>query len=385
MKKILALLSAMMLTGCSGTENSENAIPTTQPVTAYIQEEEQLHIDEETGYAPLNYTGQAAIWLPYTLFGEIMLGKTEEQFRSAISEKLSEAQAENINTVYFHAHPFGDAYYNSDIFPRGGYLDAEYDPLAIVIEEAHSRDISVHAWINPLRCQTEEELADLPDDFIIKNWISDPECRSALSVNGRVYLNPANDTAVELICSCADEILSRYDVDGIHIDDYFYPTDDPEFDRPEFEASGCSDLTQWRLDNCSRFVKALYDTVKSHGSRLVFGISPQGNINSDYSTQYADVRRWCSEEGFCDYIVPQIYFGFKNEACPFEETLHEWEQLTRGSSVSLVVGLAAYKLGKEDKWAGDAGKLEWIEDPDIIEKQTALVNNSTADGYALYY
>lgn len=390
MKKTMIILSTLLLTGCGSQKAVQKSV--SELPTAYIQESGQLYLEEtttsapaESGYTPLNYREQAAVWLPYTLFGDIMQNKTTEEFRKNISDRLDEEQAKGTNTVYFQVHPFGDAYYKSDIFPKGSYLTGDYDPLEIVLDEAHSRQISVHAWINPLRCQTIEEMKNLPVSFIVKQWCCDPNNRSAVGVNDRIYLNPADENAVKLIAECADEILSRYNVDGLHIDDYFYPTQNPDFDLPEFEKSGAADLTQWRLDNCSRFVKMLYDTVKSHDSRLVFGISPQGNITSDMTNQYADVKRWTSETGFCDYIAPQLYFGFLNECCPFERTLQEWEALTQSGDVSLIVGLAPYKLAKEDKWAGAGGELEWIDNPDIIEKEIELVRNSTADGFALYY
>ncbi len=135
----------------------------------------------------------------------------------------------------------------------------------------------------------------------------------------------------------------------------------------------------------SRYKKKLYDTVKEKDERLLFGISPQGNIRADYETQYADVRKWGSESGFCDYIVPQIYYGFDNETMPFLTTLEEWLKLTDESVVSLIIGLAAYKLGREDKWAGSSAELEWINDPDIINKQIDAVEASEANGYAIYY
>ena len=277
----------------------------------------------------------------------------------------------------------GDAYYRSEIYPKGTFLDGDYDPFQIVLDEAHKLGISVHAWINPLRLQTEEEMANLSDDFIIKKWINAGE-PFVKAVNGRWYLSPSYPETVELLEATAWEILDNYDVDGLHIDDYFYPTTDDDFDSEEFEKSGSNDINEWRTENVSRYVKAIYDAVKSHDEKLLFGISPQGNIDSDYITQYADVRRWGSEGGFCDYIVPQLYFGFENECCPFLQTLGQWEELV-DSDVSLVVGLAPYKIGREDKWAGAAGELEWINDPDIIEKQIAAVKNSAADGYALYY
>lgn len=132
---------------------------------------------------------------------------------------------------------------------------------------------------------------------------------------------------------------------------------------------------------CSR----LYETVKNVNEDLLFGISPQGNIDANYSTQYADVKLWCSQEGYCDYIIPQIYFGFENENCPFTATLKKWEEITTEDDVSLMIGLAAYKQGEEDKWAGESGEKEWIENPDIIERQITEVKASKAVGYALYY
>ena len=339
--------------------------------------------EEEQKYSPINYKEQIGMWLPYVKFPEIMQGKSEAEFRKVAAEFLQDASAENVNTLYFHVHPMGDAYYRSEIYPKGTFLDGNYDPVQIVLDEAHKLGISVHTWINPLRLKTEEEMANLSDDVIIKKWINAGE-PFVKAVTGRWYLSPSYPETVELLEATAGEILDNYDVDGVHIDDYFYPSTDDEFDSEEFEKSGSKDIDEWRTDNVSRYVKAIYDAVKSHDERLLFGISPQGNIDSDYITQYADVRRWGSDGDFCDYIVPQLYFGFENECCPFLPTLEQWEKLV-DNDVSLVVGLAPYKMGREDNLAGTAGELEWINDPDIIEKQIAVVKNSTADGYALYY
>lgn len=360
--------SAIVKNEHSGTECSESKAP----------------VSEDTSFEPLNYREQVGMWLPYVRFPDYMQGKSEESFREAVVQIMEDAAADNVNTVYFHVRPNGDAYYKSELFPKGAYLDSDYDPLKIVLEEAHKRGISVHAWINPLRLQTAEQMEKVPDSFIVRKWINAGE-PYVKNVNGRWYLDPAYPETVELIESSVREILGNYDVDGVHIDDYFYPTTDPEFDREAFEVSGSTDLAQWRMDNVNRFVKAMYDAVKNADERLVFGISPQGNIDADYNSQYADVRRWGSEEGYCDYIIPQIYFGFENENSPFLPTLKQWEELVDDSIVSLIIGLAAYKLGREDKWAGDAGELEWINDPDIIRKQIVEVKNSAADGYALYY
>ncbi|MCM1507552.1 MAG: family 10 glycosylhydrolase [Ruminococcus flavefaciens] len=378
MKKIF-IVSLLML-ACTSCSVPENHSQTVEP-TSYVQEFEQLHIDDE-GYIPVNYENQVGMWFPYMHFEEYMYGKSAEEFQSAVREKFESAKAENVNTVYLHVHPCGDVYYKSEIFPSGTYLDGEYDPLGIMLDEAHSMGLSVHAWLNPLRCQTVGQMSGLPENFIVRQWAENPECHFAEIVNDRWYLNPAYDETISLICSGVEEIVNNYDVDGIHIDDYFYPTTDTGFDSTAFAESGSADLYSWRMENCTRLVSAIYDVAKSHN--VPFGISPQGNINANYATQYADVRLW-GTGGYCDYIVPQIYFGFNNETCPFVPTLAEWEELVSCEDVKLVIGLGAYKLGQADIWAGVSGENEWLDNPDIIKQQIELVNNSSADGYALYY
>ncbi|MCR4793759.1 MAG: family 10 glycosylhydrolase [Ruminococcus sp.] len=381
MKKFFAAACAaafLMSVGCSSIVRTADNTANTEGG------ESKAPVNEKAAYEPLNYREQVGLWLPYVRFPEYMQGKSEAEFRKAVAQIMEDAAADSVNTAYFHVRPNGDAYYASELFPKGTYLDGDYDPLEIVLEEAHKRGISVHGWINPLRLQTAEQMNNVPDSFIVKKWINAGE-PYVKNVGGRWYLDPAYPETEELLRNSVREVLDNYDVDGIHIDDYFYPTTDPEFDRIAFETSGSGDLAQWRIENVNRFVKAMYDTVKAKDKRLVFGISPQGNIDADYNSQYADVRRWSSEEGFCDYIVPQIYFGFENENSPFLPTLNQWEELVDESKVSLIIGLAAYKLGREDKWAGEAAELEWINDPDIISKQIMEVKKSSADGYALYY
>ena len=368
----------MLLAGC--TPQGDAAPPDRE--TPFTSERTAPESDT-SGYIPLNYTNQAALWIPYMRFADIMRGKSEEEYRSELSSLLSEAAEQGINTVYFHVHPNGDAYYNSELFPRGTYWDGNYDPLAVALEEAHSRGISLHAWLNPLRLQTEEQMNALPDSFITKQWTDSGNGYVQL-IGGRWYLVPVYEEVRQLVSSTAEEILTQYKVDGIHIDDYFYPTQEPSFDAEAFAASGASDLAEWRRENVTAMVKSLRDTVRKHGSRLKFGISPQGNTSADRDRLYADVELWSSDTTYADYIVPQIYFGFENETCPFEPTLRRWEKLTADSGVSLIVGLAEYKLGKEDIWAGDSGRDEWVTSPDILERQVELVKTSTADGYAFY-
>ncbi|MDE5946383.1 MAG: family 10 glycosylhydrolase, partial [Oscillospiraceae bacterium] len=243
---------------------------------------------------------------------------------------------------------------------------------------------SVHVWINPLRCQTAEEFKKISDEFITKKWFNEFEGEYIVNVDGRMWLNPAYSEVTELIVNGIIEIIKKYDADGIHIDDYFYPTVSEDFDAKPFSESGESDLSKWRIENINKLVSEIFSAIKDYDEDILFGISPQGNINQNYNSQFADVKKWCSEAGFCDYIVPQIYFGFKNDSCPFDEVFNQWYDMTKESDISLIIGLAVYKQGKEDKWAG-AGQNEWIDDPDVIKKQQDFISEYENVGFSLYY
>lgn len=379
MKKIIAVmaLSALLLGRCT---------PATMPEALKHPDVSSVSEDSVTKeYVPINYESPKGVWLPYLEYDELMHGSTAEEFRTAVKKRLSDFRDNGMNTVYVHIRPTGDAYYSSTFFPKGKYLGGDYDPFEIILDEAHKLKLSVHGWINPLRLQTTEEMAEIPDSFITKQWYSSGDSMNIGEADGRLYLRPDSPEVRELLANEIREIIGSYNVDGIHIDDYFYPDTDPSFDAESFSLSGEDDLTKWRTDAVSEMVKAMYSAVKDTDERVLFGISPQGNIKADYETQYADVRRWISEDGFCDYIVPQIYYGFKNETLPFSSVLEEWERMAENSNVRLIIGLGAYKLGKEDRWAGESGESEWLEDPDIIDKQTQAVLESSADGYAVYY
>ncbi|MBE6850749.1 MAG: hypothetical protein E7504_03270 [Ruminococcus sp.] len=334
--------------------------------------------------APLNYEQVHAVWIPVMQYGEWMTGKSAESFRSSVKTAFGNCKALGINTLYVHVRSYGDAYYTSDLFPTGSYLDGNYDPLAIMLEEAHALSLSVHAWINPMRASHADRLSTTDASYPLGKWYNDAEKNGTylIALGSQYYLNPAYAEVRQLIADGVTEILERYDVDGIHIDDYFYPTQDAGFDAEAFAESGADDLAAWRRENCNAMVKAMYDAVKARDERLQFGISPQGNMRTNYSQLYADTALWCSTEGYCDYIAPQIYYGFENETCPFAETAALWAETA--TQAKLIVGLAPYKIGYEDEWAGH-GKDEWTSDPLVLSKQADFLQYlDNVDGTALY-
>ena len=369
---IIVILTMLFLCSCADTETESLALSEQTP--------EQLGIEQTERYIPLNYDTQKALWFTMMDWEDILYNKSEEDFTADISALLDKIKDMGFNTLYLHLRPYGDAYYQSSIFPKGQYCTGDYDPLDITLSQAHERSLSVHGWINPLRCGTDKDMQAMSGEYTVKKWYNTKRDSLICKAGERWYLNPAYEEVRTLIADGAKEIAENYDIDGLNIDDYFYPTTDNSFDSEAFSQSGSSDLSAWRTNNIDLMVKEIYDAVKSSDENILFGISPQGNMDTDVKTLYADVRKWASCRGYCDYIAPQLYYGFKNEALPFEPTLGNW--ISECTAVKLVAGICTYKIGKEDKWAG-SGIDEWINDTHIPsrEAQTALTSGV---GVAVY-
>ncbi len=319
-------------------------------------------------YKALNYNEIRGVWISYLDLYSIY-SSSESTFRQSLGSIFDNCVDLGINTVYFHARSHGDAFYSSSLYPRTKYVGGSYDPLQIAVEEAHKRKLSVHAWINPLRaCANNTKDIQREKGYKIGEWIGTGT--RAVLVNGFYYLNPAYDDVIKLIADGVTEIVSNYDVDGIHIDDYFYPTTDKSFDEQAFKESGYKSLSDFRFANCDKLVSSIYKAIKNVNKSMLFSVSPQGNVNNNYVYMYADVKKWCSEKGYLDIIMPQVYFGFNNKSQPFEKCCAEWDAIARKGNVKLVIGVAASNIGEEGSiYAGTEGKYEWINDKKILARQ----------------
>ena len=170
-----------------------------------------------------------------------------------------------------------------------------------------------------------------------------------------MWLDPAYDEVRQLIAEGAAELAENYDIDGLHFDDYFYPTTAEDFDAQCFAAqTEFDDLAKWRLNNISLMVGEIYSAVKAVDKDILVGVSPQGNMENNYEYMYADVKKWCSEEGYIDYICPQIYFGYENSVKPYKDTLQQWADICT-TDVTLVAGLGVYKIDSESEFSENIG------------------------------
>ena len=378
---IISLFLILSLTGCIIAPPAAPANPTISTTTA-----------------PQAAPGPAeirALWLSYF---DLMLpsgGISEENYRGKYKALFDEVAQYGFNTLFVHIRPFTDAIYPSAIYPWSEILtgtqgkDPGYDPLGILCELAEERGLALHAWLNPFRITPDHrdlsKLAKgnpaLPHIEANDGWVR--------RANGRYYWNPAMPEAHALVYEGVRELLENYPLAGIHIDDYFYPTQEAGFDQAQYEAyrsrGGAMPLDEWRREMVSQFVAGLYRAVKRARPGVVLSVSPTANMAKNHGEYYADAARWMREPGFADWMVPQLYYGFEHAKLPFGATARAWADLPRHEGLRLVFGLAAYKAGQDDELAGEAARGEWQAHGDILARQIILTRGlDGTGGVALY-
>jgi len=270
--------------------------------------------------------------------------KTQQSELRAIFDKC---KALNLNAVILQVRPAADALYKSETEPWSGFLssregrDPGYDPLAFAIREAHARGLELHAWFNPFRASIS---TNAPHD---SKHISVRKRSVVRTYRNQLWLDPGDPWVRDYVVNEIRDVASRYDVDGIHIDDYFYPYP-PEGEKCNFPDDetykahgGGQDRDDWRRANVNTFVQKLSAAVKSARPQAKFGISPFGIWQPDnpekieaelnaYEHIYTDSKKWLNN-GWCDYFSPQLYWRIEPPEQSFTKLLKWWaEQNTQG-------------------------------------------------------
>ena len=327
------------------------------------------------------------IWVTYMeLSMENESDKSENRFREKFEEIALNCKNYGLNTLIVQVRPFCDALYKSEYFPWSHIMtgiqgkNPTYDPLKIMCEICNSLNLELHAWINPYRIS----LNNTPSEFADNNpYISDNSL--TIETDSGIILDPSNKKARELIINGVLEIVNNYDIDAIHFDDYFYPTDIEENDYSQYQEyvssvgeNSSMGINNWRKANVNMLICEVYRAIHSTDKTVKFGISPQGNIANNEKL-YADVKSWCSCRGFIDYICPQIYFSLDNPALTFEDALYDWTSLQYTENTELYIGLAGYKAGT------DKDNGTWLEENNILAQEYNIIkNNDKAKGFMLY-
>ena len=322
----------------------------------------------------LSSLDKRAVWFSYS-----DLAKFSYESRDACIEDFSEALrvVDNYknNTIIVQVRPFADALYQSKIYPISKVIchrsSLSFDPLEEMIKLAHKKGISIEAWINPYRISlnknTYQNFMELSSK---KSWLEDTK-QSIGYATYKYIFNPESQDVRDYIVAGVKEIVENYEVDGIHFDDYFY-----------IEGTHGETTQGQRMDNVNMLIQDVYQSIKSINSNIVFGISPQGNYENCVN-EGADVDTWLKEDGYVDYIMPQVYwsdqYGPDGKTRMFTDRIELYAGLKRQKTVMLYAGLALYQSGEELDL--DKG---WTLSSSNISEQVQILSNNGYKGYSLF-
>lgn len=319
-----------------------------------------------------------AFWVSNVVNIDLPTVEDINDYKSKALRMLDTAVDYNINTLFFQVRTTNDAFYESKLNPFSRYLTGvegkkpPFDVLKWMIEEAKKRHLSFHAWCNPYRVSlngnlSKEEYFKTCDDL---NFAKRHPELVVLDKKGAMILNPAKEAVKQFIVDSMVELVSNYDVDGIHFDDYFYPyagLDDVYNDLKdyEFRENKAWSLGDFRRHHVTDAMRRVYQAIKAKNEKLQFGVSPFGiwktkesdehganvdpKCSQSYYGQYADSVSWI-KEGILDYIVPQIYWDFGHSLAPYGDLLDWWVNLLKDSKVKLYIGHGAYRLGTDGRY-----------------------------------
>ncbi|MET3288284.1 UNVERIFIED_CONTAM: uncharacterized lipoprotein YddW (UPF0748 family) [Brevibacillus sp. OAP136] len=302
------------------------------------------------------------------------VGNQQKQKQEYI-QLLDELQSMGMNAAFVQVRPAADALYPSSLVPWSKFLTGTqgknpgYDPLAFMIEETHKRGMEFHAWFNPFRANTDAKTDKLAANHLAKahpDWI--------VNASNKLYINPGIPQARQEIIKDIMEVVTNYDIDGVHLDDYFYPSDGVFNDAATFKAYNSkkiANLADWRRDNINQFVSQLGASIHSAKPQVKFGISPFGvwrNIAKDptgsdtkagvtaYDNMYADVRTWI-KQGWIDYVAPQLYWSLSFTPAQYDKLVAWWANEVNGTGVKLYIGHSPYKLGTAEAGWSNAQEI----------------------------
>ena len=314
-----------------------------------------------------------AIFISYMELQEELKGKEEKIAKKNIETMIENIKDLDLNTIILQVRPACDAIYPSKIYPFSSYVTEEegkvtFDILAYFLQESHEKGIKLLAWINPYRIRTTNDISSITPSSLAYSYLES----DLVYISSGIYWNPSKSEVTDLIVEGVKEIL-EYPVDGILMDDYFYP--DTEIDQKDYEIyveeHPNTTEEEYRLGVVSNMIEKVHEECQK--KNVKFGVSPDGNIENNYEKHYADVKKWMSSDKYIDFIMPQVYYGFYNSTKSYVKVIKEWDSFVK-NNIDLYIALAFYKVGKEDYYA-KTGQKEWLENDNIIMREVILSRN----------
>lgn len=321
-----------------------------------------------------------SVFISYIELNDYISGKSYEESVSNIDKIINNIKNYKFNSIILQIRSHNDAIYQTDMFKVSDSIilndGSNYDVLSYFQDKCNLNNIKLIVWMNPYRIGKEENISK-------KEWIG---TNNISKVGNLYYYNPASSEVQNYLISAVEEVVNKYNFYGILFDDYFYPSIDIDnYDYENYIKSNTF-ITKddFHLMMVNKFIKNVYAAVKSLNSNVLFGISPEGNIDNNYTKNFADVKTWVSESGYVDFIMPQLYYGFFNSTRPYYETLKEWNDMIKNDKISFYVALSFYKVGFIDNYAKD-GYYEWVDNNDIIKKQILVARGyDNYKGFSLF-
>lgn len=331
------------------------------------------------------------VWVSTVANIDTPKGLPVDEYKAYLSKMIENIASYNINTIIFQVRPMSDAFYPSELNPWSRFItgvegqDPGFDVFKYVIEIAQKYNIKVHAWMNPYRVsgtsleqmgKTKEEFLETlaPNNFARLH----PE-HTIVDGAGKIILSPSHPEVIDFVTKSIIEVASKYDVEGVHIDDYFYPyakipEENEREDYLKYRTSELQSLDDFRRMNVDVMIKNIHDELKNlfskTGKKVEFGISPfaiyrthssiveggweRGSYNSKGALQcylelYSDVYKWMKEK-WIDYVVPQIYFPFERTDVTYHDLTRWWSNIAKETDTVLYIGTGLYQMGSNEFW-----------------------------------
>lgn len=340
------------------------------------------------------------IWVSNVANIDTPQGLKKEEYQSYLKKMVENIASYNINTIIFQVRPCNDAYYKSKLNPWSRFItgtegkDPGFDVLDFVIAEAKKYNIKVHAWMNPYRVgqgalfptdtkASEEEVEDAKMAYLKTlddgNFAKKHPEHTLVDGANKIILCPSHPEVIDFVTKTIMEVVENYDVEGVHIDDYFYPYGKiPEIrehdDYLKYRLNENETFDDWRRCNVDEMIENIHNELKKSfnktGKKVLFGISPfaiyrtnkairedgweKGSFHSAgalqcYSELYSDVYKWM-KEGWIDYVVPQVYFSFERADVTYHDLTRWWNNIAKETKTTLYIGQGLYQMGSNEVW-----------------------------------
>ena len=331
------------------------------------------------------------IWVSNVANIDTPKGLPVEEYQAYLRQMIKNIADFKLNTIIFQVRPNSDAYYESKLNPWSRYItgvegkNPVFDVLAFVIAEAKKYGIKVHAWMNPYRVSstpleqlnmTKEEYLNTLDEL---NFARRHPEHTILDGTNKIILSPSHPEVIDFVAETIMEVVNNYDVEGVHIDDYFYPyakiPEELEYvDYLKYRETPTQTFADFRRMNVNKMIQKIHDELKKSfnktGKQVLFGISPfaiyrthssiveggwdKGSYNAPgalqcYSELYSDVYKWM-KENWIDYVVPQVYFPFERKDVTYHDLTKWWSNLAKETGTTLYIGMGLYQMGSNEVW-----------------------------------